>query len=153
MLRDHTELVVALAHRISVEVDLTATILSSITEYPWKIRKPAEVEVVVTVEMEVEVEVEMEAVVRSLLGVRNLPMNGPLRTLCAQCPRSLGKVLEMHLNSEILPPWRSLGPESGTLTPSMERIPKSSAPSSSRASSISRIAPRHSSGITRRSII
>jgi hypothetical protein len=130
--------------------------------FPLIIQELAEVEKVDVdvemVEMEVEAKVEVDllvgAVFRVSLGVRALLIqNGPLRILCMQCPRSLVKVLEMHLNSEILPPRRSLGPEFGTPTPSMGRIPISSEPSFSRASSISRIAPQHFSGITRRSII
>jgi hypothetical protein len=117
--------------------------------YPLIIREPVEVEMV---EMEMEVRVVIK--VHSPLGVHTPPtLNGPLRTSCPQCPRSLVEVLEMHLNSEILPSRRSLRLMFGTPTPSMGRIPINSEPSSSRASSISRIAPRHLSGIIRRSII
>jgi hypothetical protein len=147
-------LVAILGHPIVVN-DLAATIPSSTNMvYPFQIRGPAEVETVEMMEVEVEMEVGMVIRGRSLLGVCTPPTpNGPLRTSCAQCPRSLGKVSEMLLKNEILPLRKSLGPEFGTPTPSMGKIPISSAPFSSRASSISRIAPQHLSGITRRSII
>jgi hypothetical protein len=149
-LQVHKDLVLILLLRIGADINLPASTPSlMIKGYPWIIRELAEVEVV---EMEVEAEMGVE-VVRSLLGVCDPPMNGPLRTLYVQCPRSLVKVSEMRLNSEILPHRRSLGPVFGTPILSMGRIPINSELSSSRASSTSRIASWHSSGITRRSII
>jgi hypothetical protein len=59
-LRVHKDLVLILPLQVSTNVDLPATIPSSMIKgYPWIIRELAEVEEVETVEMEVEMEARM----------------------------------------------------------------------------------------------